>query len=303
VFLAHAVQVLIASPGRTERFRAAFDQALVGWNSVNAQRCRIVLVPARERPDVVIAVFDPREPHGATAIDEVKGAHRAGVVTLAWFMADEPSDGSNASDPSWVSDVMPRLTRAGIAPRYLGHGDFLFESRLHSAITADLTDISLSTLTGRFDRAEQARRVTTYRTQVPVLGPQIWAVTVMNHGTSLATGLTVSVDTVDSNGNDLPDGANRCRQPLGDVVAKLRAGPWPARAPAFLGNGMDVLAARTLVNFPRWLRPRQHASALYAVEPDASLRVCIQFEDTAGDLWSRTDDDQPQRVSSYSASR
>jgi hypothetical protein len=133
----------------------------------------------------------------------------------------------------------------------------------------------------------------------------------------LALGLTVHVDAVDSDDNRLPDGATRSKQDLTDVVAKLRAGPWPeehrplmnshAASPAlgssFVANGMDVLAAHTALDFPRWLRPNQHASALYALEPNASVRVRVQFKDEAGDVWSRTNDAEPERFSSSSVLR
>jgi hypothetical protein len=159
--------------------------------------------------------------------------------------------------------------------------------------------------------------VTNYRTPVALLGPQIWAVTVMNHSLSLATDVTVRVDAVDREGNDLLDGARRSTQSLSDVFAKLRTGPWPdehrplidrsgvslARGPSFLTNAMDVVAAHTALDFPRWLRPNQHASALYALEPNASPRVRVKFKDEAGEVWSRTNDAEPERVSSSPASK
>ena len=149
-----------------------------------------------------------------------------------------------------------------------------------------------------------------------LLGPQIWAVTVVNHSASLVVGLQVSVAAVDSEGRTRPGGAKRCRQPIADVLAKLRAGPWPdehhplsdprgvlpAEQPIFLGSRMDLLAAHNAMDFPRWLRPNQHASALYSLEPNASPAVRIKFEDEAGEVWSRANDAEPERVSSLSRS-
>jgi hypothetical protein len=141
-------------------------------------------------------------------------------------------------------------------------------------------------------------------------------VTVVNHSTSLVAGLQVSVGAVDSEGRARPGGAKRSRQAIADVVAKLGAGPWPdehhplsdprgvlpARQPIFLSSRMELLAAHNAMDFPRWLRPNQHASALYSLEPNASLKVRIKFEDEAGEVWSRANDAEPERVSSKSRS-
>jgi hypothetical protein len=208
--------------------------------------------------------------------------------------------------------VTQRLTKEGVFPRCIGRGDAHFESRVQSAITADLTDTTLSALTEGFESAAPARQVTIYRTPVALLGSHIWAVTVVNHSTSLAVGLQVSVAAVDSEGNELPDGARRSTQAIADVFAKLRTGPWPverhpptdpggvlpAGQPVCLINRMDIVAAHNALDFPRWLRPNQHASALYSLESNAFPRVRIQFEDEAGKLWSRTNDAEPERVSS-----
>jgi hypothetical protein len=146
---------------------------------------------------------------------------------------------------------------------------------------------------------------------VALLGPQIWAVTVVNHSTSLAVGLQVSVAAVDTEGNAVPTGARRSTQAIADVFAKLRAGRWPdehhplsdprgvlpAQQPIFLGSRMDLLAAHNVVDFPRWLRPNQHASALYSLEPNTSPHVRIKFEDEAGEVWSRANDTEPERIS------
>lgn len=188
---------------------------------------------------------------------------------------------------------------------------------MQTAIATDLTYTNLSALTEEFESAAAARQVTIYRTPVALLGPQFWSVTVVNHSTSLAVGLKVSVDAVDSEGNDLPDGARRSTQAIADVFAKLKIGPWPAQhhpvtdpsgvlpagRPVFRISRMDIVAAHNALDFPRWLRPSQHASALYLLESDASPRVRIQFEDEAGKLWSRTNDTEPERVSSTSPGR
>ncbi|HXO47390.1 MAG TPA: hypothetical protein VN897_08925, partial [Mycobacterium sp.] len=191
-----------------------------------------------------------------------------------------------------------------------------FESRLQTAIAADLTYRNLGKLASGFEKASPVPRLRIYRTPVALLGPQIWAVTVVNHSASLVVGLQVSVTAVDSEGRAKPGGAKRSRQAIADVIAKLRAGPWPdehhplcdrrgalpAQQPIFLGNRMDLLAAHNVLDFPRWLRPNQHASALYSLEPNASPTVRIKFEDEAGEVWSRANDAGPERVSSTSRS-
>ena len=332
MFAAHVAEVVIATPDDSGRLRAAVGYALNWWNGISAERHQIVLVssigqhgtaaedldladqPAEtlDHCDVFIAVFDPMRPDAAKVMGEVARAKRAGKLALAWLVAEPPSDGLGAADKAWLSDVTQRLTEEGTVPRFIGDGDSRFESRLQAAITDDLVITNLSTLTVPLNSTAPNRHVTTYRTPVALLGPQIWAVTVMNHGTTLVTGVTVSVDAVDSAGNDLPDGASRSRQAIADVFAKLRAGPWPAEhrrligpgvvspapGPSLLTDRMDLLAAHTALDFPRWLRPNQHASALYELHGNASPRAHIQFEDESGEVWSRTNDAEPERVSS-----
>jgi hypothetical protein len=324
---------VIASPDDNGRFRTAIGHALNWWNSASAERHQIVLVPSigqHRTPavgdhddtdesaesiahcDVFIAVFDPMRPDAANAIGDVARAKRAGKLALAWLIAESSSDSLGADDEASLSDVTQRLTKEGTVPRFIGHGESRFESRLRSAITADLTNTDLGTLTVPFNVGARTRRVTTYRTPVSLLGPQIWAVTVMNHSTSLATDLTVRVDAVDAEGGDSHGGASRSRQPIADVFAKLRAAAWPdehrplidtdvaspAPGPSLLTNRMDILAAHTTLGFPRWLRPNQHASALYELDDNAAPLVHIQFEDESGEAWSRTNDAEPERVSS-----
>ncbi|SPM35160.1 hypothetical protein MRAB57_2981 [Mycobacterium rhizamassiliense] len=338
VFAARVAEVVIASPDDTDRFRPAIGQALNWWNAASGQRHEIVLMPSGgqhrtagaerlnpsaesaqivDRSDVFIAVFDPARRDVVQVMGDVDRAQRAGKLVLAWLLAESPpSPDLSADDQAWVGDVTQRLSKAGVIPRYLGQGDAHFESRLQTAITADLTHRNLGKLATEFERASPARRLRIYRTPVALLGPQIWAVTVVNHSASLVVGLQVSVGAVDSEGRARPGGAKRSRQAIAEVVAKLGVGRWPdehhplsdprgavpARQPIFLGSRMDLLAAHNILDFPRWLRPDQHASALYSLEPDASPNVRIRFEDEAGDVWSRVNDTEPERVSSKPSS-
>jgi hypothetical protein len=329
VFAARVAEVVIASPDDTDRFRNAVGQALNWWNAARGQRHEIVLMPSDgqhrtaeaqrfnpseesaqivDRGDVFIAVFDPMGRNVAQVMGDVDRAKRAGKLVLAWLLAESPSDGLSADDQAWLGDVTQRLSKSGVIPRYLGRGDAHIEGRLQTAITADLTHRNLGALASEFERASPERRLTIYRTPVALLGPQIWAVT---HGDALVVGLQVSVDAVDSEGRVRPDGAKRSRQAIADVIAKVRAGRWPdehhplsdppgglpAQQPIFLSSRMDLLAAHNVLDFPRWLRPNQHASALYSLEPDTSPNVRIKFEDEAGEMWSGANDAEPKRVS------
>jgi hypothetical protein len=337
MFAARVAEVVIASPDDTDRFRPAIGQALNWWNAASGQRHEIVLMPSGEqhraagaeplkrsaesaqiadRGDVFVAVFDPMRRDAIQVMSDVDRAQRAGKLVLAWLLAESPSDGLSADDQARLGDVTQRLTKAGVTPRYLGQGDAHFENRLLTAITADLTYRNLGALASQFERASPAHRVRIYRTPVALLGPQIWAVTVVNHSASLIVGLQVSVDAVDSGGRARPGGATRSKQAIADVMAKLRTGPWPdehhplsdprgvvpARQPVFLGSRVDLLAAHNILDFPRWLRPNQNASALYSLEPNASPAVRIKFEDEAGEVWSRANDTEPERVSSRTSS-
>jgi hypothetical protein len=332
VFAARVAEVVIASPDDTDSFRNAVGQALNWWNAARGQRHEIVLMPSDgqhrtaeaqrfnpseesaqivDRGDVFIAVFDPMGRDVAQVMGDVDRAKRAGKLVLAWLLAESPSDGLSADDQAWLGDVTQRLSKSGVIPRYLGRGDAHIEGRLQTAITADLTHRNLGALASEFERASPERRLTIYRTPVALLGPQIWAVTVVNHGDALVVGLQVSVDAVDSEGRVRPDGAKRSRQAIADVIAKVRAGRWPdehhplsdppgglpAQQPIFLSSRMDLLAAHNVLDFPRWLRPNQHASALYSLEPDTSPNVRIKFEDEAGEMWSGANDAEPKRVS------
>jgi hypothetical protein len=332
MFPAHVAEVVITAPDDTSRYRTAISQALNWWNSASARPHQLVLLPVREqhdtshegldhvdepttlldRGDVFIAIVDPSRRRVDEAIGNVLSAKRAGKLAAAWFIAEAPSDGPTSEDQGSLSDVTRRLTEAGIVPRYVGRGDFLFDGRLQSAMAADLTDDSLRALKDRVDGASPAPRVAIHRTPVTLLGPQVWAVTVINDGHSLVTGLTVSVDAIDSEANDVPGGVHRSKQPLAEVFAKLRTGrrsdegsrpvngpdgASPARKPGFLTERMDILAAHTTLNFPRWLRPTQHASALYDVESGARLRVRIRCADSAGTMWGKTNDEEPQVIS------
>jgi hypothetical protein len=337
VFAARVAEVVVASSDDTDRFRAAVGQALNWWNAGSGQRREVVLMPSgaqhhageaeRVSPseksahvvdgcDVFIAVFDPIRRDVVQLMADIDRAKRAGKVVLAWVLAETPSSpGHRADDQAWLGDLARRLSKAGVIPRYLGHRDAHVESRLQTAIAADLTHHNLGKLASEFEKSSPAGRLRIYRTPVALLGPQIWAVTVVNHSASMVVGLQVSVAGVDSEGHARPGGAKRCRQPIADVVAKLRTGRWPdehhplsdprgvllAQQPIFLGSRVDLLAAHNAMDFPRWLRPNQHASALYSLEPNTSPNVRIKFEDEAGEIWSRTNDAAPERVSATTA--
>ena len=302
MFPAQVVEVAISSPD-DDRFRTAIRDGLHRWNGASAERRQIILMPAtaHDQCDVVIAVFAPGRRTAEHVLRDFVRAKTSGKAVHAWVVTESPSQDLTASDQAWLSDVTKRLAKEGIAPRYIGATDANLGNRVHDAITEDLSDLDLRSPTPQ---------VTTYRSPVPLLGPEICAVTVVNHGASLITDVAVRIDAVDSKGSPLPDGARRSTQQLTDVFGKLRTGPWPQmhdpgsafpnERPAFPSTRMDVLAAHTTLRFPRWLRPEQHASALYQVEVGASLQVHVQFEDQAGQAWSITNDEEPECISSAS---
>jgi hypothetical protein len=321
VFLAHIVEVAVCtSPDDTGRFRTAVGRALTGWNSAGRDRHNILLMPCRgERGvvdqhrgcDVLIGVFDPIQQNTDDVLGGLVRARHARKVALAWVIAESPHDRSNAVDDVELRVLSERLMTEGIRPQYVGHQDLHLESRMQGALTDGLSISSIDTLMGGFDRTEAARQVTTYRTPVPLLGPEIWAVTVVNHGSGLAIDLRVLVDAVDPDGNHLPDGARRSQQKIAEVFANLRTGTWPEQhregtepgAPSLAqrsvlpSSRMDLLAAHTALDFPRWLRPEQHASALYELPVGASPDVHIKFENEAGEMWCRSNDAEPELVS------
>jgi hypothetical protein len=142
VFIAQVVEVVIAAPDDTGRFRTAVDHALNWWNSASAERHQIVLVPVRgqhrtaaedfdhagkpagilDRYDVLIAVIDPMQRNAVEAIDDLVRAKRAGKLALAWVIAESPSDGLSADDQAWLSSVAQRLAKEGTVARYIGRG-------------------------------------------------------------------------------------------------------------------------------------------------------------------------------------
>jgi hypothetical protein len=295
MFPAHVVEVAIASPDGIGQFRTAIGHALNWWNSTSAARHQLMLMPSGEhnRCDVLISVFDPLRSTANEVMRGIVHAKAAGSLALGWLIAESPSHSLGSDDQARLDDLVARLGKVGISPRYLGHVDAHVERRLHDAITADLTPANLGPLLDRFESSASVGQVTIHRMPVALLGPHIFAVTVTNHRTSLVIDLKVRVDAVDSEGNQLPDGATRSRQLLADVFAKLRAGPSTEQEL----SRMDLLAAHTTLDFPRWLRPGHRASALYEVDVSASPRVRIEFEDHAGVVWSRTNDDEPRQIS------
>jgi hypothetical protein len=324
MFPAKVAEVVVIGPtADAGPLGAAIRDAVNAWNLASAQRHRMVLLRgAAQRAedldpcDVVVGVFDPKQT-GVDILGEVLRARRAGKVVLVWLIAKSPPGGACSGEDGALVNLAHQLRALGVSPRYLGEGDRDVESRMRSALNDDLSSSILRALTAGADWTMPERQVTTCRTPVPQLGPYIWGVTVVNDGTSLAVGLTVSVQAVDAEGDLVTGGAVRSRQSTVDVFSKLRVARWPqehgpmldvdpaalARRRSFLTTPMNVLAAHTALDFPSWLRPRQHASALYELRPDASPRVHIQFEDEAGCMWSRTNDDEPQQLSPSPTSR
>ena len=58
----------------------------------------------------------------------------------------------------------------------------------------------------------------------------------------------------------------------------------------------DVLVAHVADGFPSGLAPDESAVALYVLPAGAAPVVAMEFKDEAGVWWSRTNDEEPERL-------
>ena len=337
-FDAHVLKVLIASPGDTRRERDAIEKALHGWNSSRAEREQIQLAPWRwethsvpelggtaqdiigrqavESCDVVIAVFNARL--GTATDDAVSGtaheiihAHRAGKPVHVYFCTEPFPRDTKPEEIARLNAFQDQLRAEGLLGEYASIEDLQFKVR--DAIEHDLNNLDLGTVVIRSNKADQARKIMTYRTSVSILGQGVWRVQAFNHSAGPITGLRIEVSAVDANGNTV-DGVRRSKdviamdevfsRVIGDGFAggfsKL-IGPGPARV---LGNQVaaqarpafnDALVGHVADGFPSGLAPNQSAVVLFVLPPATTPVVLMKFNDETGVPWSRTNDDEPQR--------
>ncbi|WP_345428942.1 hypothetical protein [Pseudonocardia xishanensis] len=173
-FDAHALLVLIASPGDTVEERDAAERALHGWNADRAQREQVVLLPRRwethavprlggraqsiineqlvDESDIVIALFDSRlgmatgEAVSGTA-EEIQRAHEAGKPVHVWF-SDEPIPrNADLTQVAALREFKETVEPLGLLGTYASPDDLVFKVR--QAIESDLAILELGPITRR----------------------------------------------------------------------------------------------------------------------------------------------------------
>ncbi|RIS61417.1 hypothetical protein [Mycobacteroides abscessus] len=340
-FDAHVLKVLIASPGDTRRERDAIEHALYGWNSARAEREQIQLAPWRwetnavpelggsaqdiidrqavESCDVVIATFNSRL--GTATDDAVSGtaheiikAHQAGKPVHVYFSTEPLPRDTRPDELQRLKDFQARLQSEGLLGDYASVEDLQFKVR--DAIENDLKNMDLGKVVIRSNKADQARKVLSYRTSVSMFGPGVWRVKVQNHSAGPIIGLDVRVSAVDAAGDAVPGEVRRSKSEIStsDVFSKLIGDAMSGSLRPMMGTGMarmagsvvapsvtpglqDVLAAHISDEFPSGLAPTEFAVCLYILPVEAQPRVVVEFNDETGVRWARTNDEEPRKVS------
>lgn len=340
-FDAHVLKVLIASPSDTGRERDAIEKALHGWNSSRAEREQIQLAPWRwethaipelggtaqdiidrqavKTCDVVIAVFNARL--GTATADAVSGtaheiieAHRAGKPVHVYFSTEPFPRDTKPDEIQRLNDFKDQLRGEGLLGEYAGIEDLQF--RVRDAIERDVARMDLGQVIIRSAKADQARKIMSYRTSVSVVGKGMWRVQVCNHSVGPITRLSVDVSAVDANGNQV-DGVRPSKDVIsmdevfsriiGDGLASGFSRMIGQGSARMLGNSVasqarpalnDALVGHVADGFPSGLAPDQSAIVLYVLPPGTTPSVVMKFNDEAGNGWSRTNDGDPQRLTS-----
>jgi hypothetical protein len=337
-FDAHVLKVMIASPSDTGRERDAIEKALYGWNSARAEREQIQLAPWRweshavpelggsaqdiidrqavESCDVVIAVFNARL--GTATDDAVSGtaheiihAHRAGKPVHVYFSTEPFPRDTKPEEIARLNAFQRQMRGEGLLGEYSGVEDLQFKVR--DAIEKDLTDLDLGKVVIRSNKADQARRLMSYRTSVSIVGSGVWRVQVVNHSQGPITCLDVNVAAVDADGHEV-EGVQRSRDVISmdevfsRIIGQGIAGgfaPMLGQGPArIIGGAMasqtrpafnDALVGHVADEFPSGLAPEQSAVLLYVLPAHTIPVVMVRFVDEMGTAWSRVNDEEPQR--------
>src|SRR5205085_7702132 len=159
----------------------------------------------------------------------------------------------------------------GLLGEYASVEDLQFKVR--DAIERDLASMDLGKVVIRSNRADQARKVMSYRTSVSILGQGVWRVQVFNHSAGPITRLNVNVSAVDVDGNQV-DGVRPSKDVMSmdEVFSRIigdglaggfsgMIGQGPAR---MLGNAVasqarpafnDALVGHVADGFPSGLAP------------------------------------------------
>lgn len=269
--------------------------------------------------DVVIAVFNA---YLGTATDdaasgtahEIIRAHRAGKPVHVYFSTEPLPRETKPEELQRLNDFKAQMRDEGLLGDYSGVEDLQFKVR--DAVEHDLKGLDLGKVVIRSNKADQARKVMNYRTSVSVLGAGVWRVKAHNHSTGPVTGLNVHVSAIDADGNVIADSIQRSKDVLSnqDVFARLLGDAFSGSLRPIMGAGaammasqaltptiqprfQDVLVAHVADGFPSGLAPDESAVALYALPAGAIPLVVMEFKDETGVWWSRTNDEEPERLS------
>lgn len=338
-FDAHVLKVLIASPGDTMRERDAIEKGLYGWNSARAEREQIILAPWRWEThavpelggtpqdiidrqavrscDAVIAVFNARL--GTATDDAVSGtaheiieAHRDGKPVHVYFSTEPFPRDTKPDEIARLNAFKQQLQGEGLLGDYASVEDLQYKVR--DAIENDLNNMDLGTVVIRSTKADQARKVLSYRTSLSFLGPDVWRIQLANHSAGPVTRLHVEVNAVDSSGH-IVDGVRLAKDviSLDEVFSRIIGDGLAASLGRRLGAGQarvvsgavasqarpilnDALVGHVADGFPSGLAPGQSAIVLYTVPPGTTPQVSARFHDEAATPWLRVDDDDPTRA-------
>jgi hypothetical protein len=168
-FVAHVLNVFIASPGDTSDFRDAVEAALHRWNGMRSANAGVVLLPRRwevdgvplmggdgqsqlnsqlvDKADIVIGIFHTRlgkeTPRGRSGTaEEIERTHAAGKpVHIYRSTAPMPSD----VDTKQIEDLrafLSEMQRDGLTGSFATSEDL--QNQVHAAIELDVATLGLA---------------------------------------------------------------------------------------------------------------------------------------------------------------
>lgn len=168
-FVAHVLNVFIASPGDTSEFRDAVEAALHRWNGMRSANAGVVLLPRRwevdgvplmggdgqsqlnsqlvDKADIVIGIFHTRlgkeTPRGRSGTaEEIERTHAAGKpVHIYRSTAPMPSD----VDTKQIEDLrafLSEMQRDGLTGSFATSEDL--QNQVHAAIELDVATLGLA---------------------------------------------------------------------------------------------------------------------------------------------------------------
>lgn len=167
-YVAHVLNVFIASPGDTSEYRDAVEAALHRWNGMRSANAGVVLLPRRwevdgvplmggdgqsqlnsqlvDKADIVIGIFHTRigkaTPRGKSGTaEEIERTHAAGKpVHVYRSTAPLPSD-VDTTQIEELRDFLEEMQRDGLTGSFATAEDL--QNQVHAAIELDLTTLAL----------------------------------------------------------------------------------------------------------------------------------------------------------------